>query len=254
MTPPAAGADEPYFSGNRNFTLYMEAALDVFRDISQPCHVLDLPAGHGQFTDALRGLGHEVTPVDINEEREDYIYADMNRALPFSDDAFDAAVCMEGIEHLINPVNLLSELIRVVRPGGTIVVSTPNIMNFYSRLQFLLTGTFYQFNPATLRDLPPDAQEDRFHISPMSYHRLRYLADYFGADVVEVRSDRFKKKWLAPLFLLFHALGAPWRKRLFFSRDADQWAKRNEQMHGHINSKALLTGRTMVLVLRKREA
>ncbi|RMH29496.1 MAG: class I SAM-dependent methyltransferase [Planctomycetota bacterium] len=250
---PDTETGAPYFSGVTGFVLYMEAALDILRALPRPCHVLDLPAGHGQMTDALRAEGFEVTPADINEGRDDYVYADMNRPLPFPDGAFDAALCLEGIEHLVNPVTLVSELIRVVRPGGTVVLSTPNILNFYSRLRFLLTGTFYQFNPATLRDLPPDAREDRFHIAPLSYHRLRYLADHFGADVAGVRTDRFKKKWLMPLFGLLHLAGLPWRRRLFFGRDAEPWRERNERMAAHLTSPAVLFGRTLILELRKRD-
>ena len=178
----------------------------------------------------------------------------MNRTLPFSDDAFDAAVCMEGIEHVLDPFLLLGELIRVVRPGGRVYLTTPNIMNFYSRLQFLLTGTFHQFAQVDLRDLPPDTGEDRGHISPISYLRMRYLADYFGADVVRVDGDRYKRKILFPLYALIHLFGLPWSRAIFNDPRHRMWRERNRKIHRDINSAPLLFSRSLILVLQKRTA
>lgn len=48
------------------------------------------------------------------------------QALDFPDDSFDLVVCFETIEHLAAPEQALAELRRVVRPGGTVIVSSPN--------------------------------------------------------------------------------------------------------------------------------
>lgn len=246
-----AGGDAPWFSGTEDFTGYMRQALDALCADGVRRRILDIPAGLGQFTDALRRAGHEVTPADINRCRDDYVHADMSRPLPFADGAYDAAVCLEGIEHMAHPLALLSELLRVVRPGGLVVLSTPNVTNYWSRLRFLFTGTFDQFNPAELRDLPPDAAEDRFHVSPITYHWLRYFVAYCGGRLVQVRGDRYKKKWLLPLFAVIHVLGRVWSRSLSFSRRARPWAERNRAMHAQFNSPALLLSRTMIAVIEK---
>jgi SAM-dependent methyltransferase len=233
------------------FTGYMSKAVEFFADHPAGAHILDLPAGNGQVTDALRKIGHRVTSADINERREDYVYADMSKTLPFHDDTFDGVVCLEGIEHMLNPFSLLGELIRVVKIGGHIIVATPNVMNMYSRLQFLLTGTFYQFHPAQLRDMGPDEVGDRFHISPVSYHTLRYLGDYFGARVVKVDADGIKRRILLPVYWLILLLGKLWSRRLFFNRRYQRYRDRNGQIYQHINSRAALFGRSIILVYEK---
>ncbi len=251
-----------FASHKRNFTGYMRAVVDHIATLPRPMEkggasgdglrILDIPAGAGQVTDALREQGHTVTPADINEDRPDFVFADMTRRFPFDDDSFDVSLCLEGIEHMIDPVHLLSELIRVVRPGGWVILSTPNVMNFWSRLQFLFTGTLYQFCPSTLRDIPPGMQADRFHIAPTDYHRLRYLADYFGCDMETVLGDKWKRRGLVPVYGLLWLLGYPWARMLFFNREAAPWRARNEQIFRHINTPAALFSRSIIFVLRKR--
>ncbi|MCA9286294.1 MAG: class I SAM-dependent methyltransferase [Phycisphaerales bacterium] len=253
-----AGAQgRPFYSGTQRVTGYMVAIAEILdgvaRSAGRPIRVLDMPAGHGQFTDLLRDRGHLVVSADINGRRPDYVFADMNASLPFDDGAFDAVVCMEGIEHVLDAVQLIAELIRIARPGGRIVISTPNITSFHSRMQFLLTGTFYQFSPADFRDLPPGAEEDRGHISPMTYTQVRYFANLHGADMVAVLGDRWKRKVLLPLYLLLHACGRPWSWRLFHAAPNEPWRARNRQMAAHMTSPALLFARSAIYVLAKRE-
>ncbi len=191
-----------------------------------PCHVLAIPAAQGQLTDGLRVLGFEVTPADTNELRDDYVFADTSRQLPFDDGAFDAAVCPEGISDLIDQSSFVSELIRVVRPGGAIVIVAANVQNYPSRLRFLFSGD------------PRSSKSN--NAGAMPFNQLRRLADHFGADVVDVRTDASEKAWLRPLFALCHALGAPWRR----GGDAG---------HEFKNQKAMLYGRTMIATLRVRD-
>ncbi|MCA8986711.1 MAG: class I SAM-dependent methyltransferase, partial [Planctomycetaceae bacterium] len=169
------------------FPGYMHEAVDFFSSLPAGQKILDLPAGNGKLTTALRNVGHEVVPGDIALRQEDFVYADMTRKLPFEDETFDGAICLEGIEHVLNPYLLMGELMRVTKVGGHVVISTPNIMNMWSRLQYLFTGTFYQFHPSQLHEYEPDEAVDRFHISPMSYHRMRYLGQFFGGKVAQVR-------------------------------------------------------------------
>ena len=240
------------FSHVGNFTGYMEIVARHFAGRPQALSILDVPAGNGLLADALRAMGHTVTCGDINRERPDYQYVDMAAPLPFANEAFDAVICLEGVEHLVNPVQLIAELARVTRAGGEIVVSTPNSMALYSRLHQLLTGVPYQFNPAAVPEVGPGVAADRGHVFPLSYFQLRYLFEQHGARVKAVLGDRYKKKALMPLYLclLPFAWAASW---LLMVRGGDAGhADRNRELLRHAFRVPLLYSRSLVLVLEKR--
>ena len=244
-------ASDQKFSHVANFTGYMEVVARYFVGLPGGLRVLDMPAGNGKLADALRELGHQVVCADINRERPDYVYVDMSEPLPFTDAEFDAVVCLEGVEHLVDPAALIANLVQITKPGGTIVVSTPNIMNFYSRLQFLMTGAPFQFNPAAVHDVAPGEQRDRGHISPLSYYQLRYLFGCCGARVEAVLGDRYKKKALLPLYLLL--LPFAWlctRFALLGAADPGH-AARNRELFAHTFSAPLMFSRSLVLVLKR---
>lgn len=58
-------------------------------------------------------------------------------SLPFPDDDFDVAICIEVFEHLFEPHRAAAEIHRVLRPGGKLVASTPNALYWRLRLDFL---------------------------------------------------------------------------------------------------------------------
>jgi SAM-dependent methyltransferase len=245
-------AQSRQYSHVANVTGYMEVVADCFAGRPQGLRILDLPAGNGLLAEALRGMGHTVVCGDINRERPDYQYVDMAGTLPFGDGGFDAVVCLEGLEHLVNPVQLIGELARVTRAGGEIVVSTPNVMNLYSRLHQLFTGVPYQFNPAAAPEVEPRAAADRGHVFPLSFYQLRYLFGQHGAQVKAILGDRYKKKALMPLYLglLPFAWAASW---LLYVRGGDsRYPGRNRELLQHAFRAPLLFSRSLVLVLEQR--
>ena len=100
-------------------------------------NLLDAATGTGYGAAILGRLAEQVVGVDISAEAieharrlwgsEKVIFAVSDvLALPFADRTFDAVTCFETIEHVVEPQNLLVELDRVLRPGGVLVISTPD--------------------------------------------------------------------------------------------------------------------------------
>jgi len=99
-----------------------------------------------EFSQRLRELGYQVTFTDLNPNSVAHASSlgfeshqiDFNLGLPGIDDAgFDAVVMLEVIEHIVNAEHLLSEVRRVLKPGGVLVLSTPNFAWWYNRLRIL---------------------------------------------------------------------------------------------------------------------
>jgi len=90
----------------------------------EPCaggDVLDLGCGPGLHAKAARAMGLRYVGIDIDGDGPDLL-ADAH-ALPFRDGSFDAVLAYAVLEHLYNPWLALSEIARVLRPGGVWVGS-----------------------------------------------------------------------------------------------------------------------------------
>jgi ubiquinone/menaquinone biosynthesis C-methylase UbiE len=67
------------------------------------------------------------TPDDPQEARASFAVGDGTR-LPFADASFDAAICTETLEHIVDDGRALRELARVLKPGGKIAISVPDTL------------------------------------------------------------------------------------------------------------------------------
>lgn len=104
--------------------------------LSPGMRVLDIASGAGYGTAMLLKYGCKVVGADYDEtllenalrlcDYKDFIKADA-LDLPFDDASFDAVVSFETIEHVEDGRQFLSEMYRVLRPGGIFICSTPNI-------------------------------------------------------------------------------------------------------------------------------
>ena len=105
------------------------------------CRVLDVGAAPLATSAALQTLGFEVEAIDLDPERFASVIADFslkahrcdieNEALPIANKSVGAVLFNELFEHLrINPIFTLSEVFRVLEPGGYLLLSTPNLRSF----------------------------------------------------------------------------------------------------------------------------
>lgn len=103
--------------------------------------ILDLGAGNGGVSLALANEArNRVVAADVVFNSElaslraklpfDHVLASAD-ALPFEDASFDAVLCLEAIEHLPDPAGAAKEMMRILKPGGQVMITTP------ARLRFL---------------------------------------------------------------------------------------------------------------------
>ncbi|HUO04503.1 MAG TPA: class I SAM-dependent methyltransferase [Candidatus Binataceae bacterium] len=231
-----------------------------------PGRVLDIPAGGGLQTGALRNLGYHVVPVDLfppgkRNGRDWWTVADANLQFPYRDASFDYVLSREGIEHLANQLGFIGECARVLRPGGKFVMTTPNMMHLSARASMFLTG---QRN--LRRGLVNEVQTFRGRKGPRVYHGHAFLLDYFrarymlrlsGFDRLEVYSDRKSPTSVAMAPLA----GIMWAAAKFSLAVSARNARRQGYLQAppevtgeilrHVFSPALLFGKRMIIVAER---
>lgn len=147
--------------------------------------VLDLGCRTGQVTRAFLP-GNSVVGLDVDREALtraaeagiEPVEGDVEEPLPFADASFDAVVAGELLEHLRTPRDLVDEIHRVLRPGGTIVGSVPNAFRLKSRLR-------------VLRGRQPE--DDPTHLHLFSPSDLRRLLDRFDGLAISFVGGRFTR-------------------------------------------------------------
>jgi len=106
--------------------------------------ILDVAAAQGNFSLALAELGYDVTWNDLRAELADYVrlkhesgsisFAAGNAFELESPVLFDGVLIAEIIEHVAHPDQFLAKIAQLVRPGGYIVMTTPNGAYFRNSL------------------------------------------------------------------------------------------------------------------------
>lgn len=164
----------------------------------------DLPAGAGLFSRCLQEKGAEVFSFDIEDVRPYFgpeasrALANANDFLPIASNTFDLMVSIEGIEHVENGSQLLREMARCTRGDGTIIISTPNVDSFRSRIVTIWKGYPKYFNPI---DMESKASG---HLQPVDMVFMHGAAKRAGLKIVDMKTvqqnrDRGAAAWLQEL-------------------------------------------------------
>ena len=102
--------------------------------------LLDAGCGTGWFSKAASERGALVTSMDLGENLLGKVKEKCNSTtvvgsildIPFPDNSFDVVISSEVIEHTVDPQRAISEMHRVLKPGGLMVVTTPNKLWYFS--------------------------------------------------------------------------------------------------------------------------
>ena len=158
--------------------------------------VLDLGCRDGALTEAYAS-GNDVVGVDADKEALaeaarrgiETHWADLDQPLEFDAASFDVAVAGELLEHLRDPHRLVTEIRRVLKPGGTFVASVPNAFRLKGRLRFL-AGRAPESDPTHLQMFSPsdvqrllDGFDDR-HVHFIAGRLVPLHARLFANDIV----------------------------------------------------------------------
>jgi SAM-dependent methyltransferase len=142
-----------------------------------------------QAIGATRVLGVDLSQPSLSDATDAGRYRGVRAsglAIPARGGAADVVMLNDVIEHVVDPDALLDEIARVLRPGGVLLLSTPNLAAWFNRAA-LAVGTQPAFSEVSLRAIHgrPGA-EVVGHLRLFTLKALRSLLGARGFDVVAV--------------------------------------------------------------------
>ncbi|NOX71220.1 MAG: class I SAM-dependent methyltransferase [Candidatus Micrarchaeota archaeon] len=179
-------------------------------------NALDIGCGDGYITEIIgksisaRMFGVEISADAAKKAKEKGINVklfDITKGkLPFESDFFDMVFCGDVIEHVYDTEKLLENILDVLRPGGTLILSVPNIASWYNR-GFLLIGWLPTWveSASKLYTGNPFMKNSVGHIRAFTEKSLSSLLDIIGFENIVVKgspilgngmySSRYEKIW-----------------------------------------------------------
>ena len=144
-------------SGGISGDAIYQAVLRAVNDFQLRGDLLDFGSGTAFLTEQLKAtkLFTTVAAADLLprpaslDESIAWTAADLNESLPYDSASFDVIVAAEVIEHLENPRFVAREMFRLLRPGGALILTTPNNESWRSLISLLARGHHVAFGDSS---------------------------------------------------------------------------------------------------------
>jgi 2-polyprenyl-3-methyl-5-hydroxy-6-metoxy-1,4-benzoquinol methylase len=178
--------------------------------------ILDVGCYNGFLGKKFIKAGNKVYGVDISkkalEKAEKFGVlvkcADLEKKLPYGSNFFDIIVAAEIIEHLKDTDFFLKEIFRVLKPGGSLVLTTSNLVSFGRRIMYLVGREGY--HEASFSYPENSAGHLRYYnkellLGLLKHHRFEI--ELFTSDVVNLSADIYSPLRSSLLAKIFPTLG-----------------------------------------------
>jgi SAM-dependent methyltransferase len=168
-----------------------ESLSNLVKDKSK-ANILEVGSGLGYLTFALNKDGYNTIGLDISKTAvtnanlnfgKNYIASDIYEYVNENPGYFDIVVLTEVIEHVSNPISFIEILLKLVKPNGKVILTTPN-------------KSFYPSNITWSSDLPP------VHLWWFSEDSISFITNKLSSKVTFLDFTRYYKinaKWINPL-------------------------------------------------------
>jgi SAM-dependent methyltransferase len=255
------------FTGSGDIRRQVDQVMASWPDLAGLV-VIDIPAGKGRLSRLLQDCGARVEAYDLIPEffEADGITcnrADLTTTLPIPDRHADIVICQEGIEHLPDQLHLFSELSRILKPGGRLLVTTPNDSNLRAKVsRVLVESDLYNRQPPNELDAVwflKDGERYFGHLFLVGIQKIRVLARLQGLQIkrlfpVKVSHSALLLGILYPLVLLFSLL-AYWRASVKARTENAEESRRVHREILRLNlDPRVLFGKHLFIELEKMDA
>lgn len=183
--------------------IYIEKMDQHFQAANkQEIRVVDLGCGTGEWIEVLQEAGYYSIGVDSNQavvEKDHQLYPGLEVVLQDSltflksqpGNSLDVITSFHMVEHMemIEIMELCSEAARVLKPGGLLIIETPNPLNI------LISSFYFYLDPTHKRQIPPELLEvyvragglkvkERIFVEPLNFEPYEYKEDDSIKDIV----------------------------------------------------------------------
>jgi len=175
-----------------------DAALRLLpKGMPPTARIGDMPCGAGALTQRLIKLGYSnivCADIDLSQLRlgSEVKTLKINLSAPVESNhnEFDCIYCIECIEHVENPFQLMRNCANLLKLGGSLIVSTPNILSTTARTKYLIGGYFPHFYELAARWEEVIAAKYQAHINPLPLQALMFMAWKNGLTLQTIDTNR----------------------------------------------------------------
>ena len=182
--------------------------------------ILDIGCGRGVYVRKFREFSDRVAGIDIDPKRlregaktTPGLLLGVSERLPFGDGAFDVVVLNEVIEHVRDDAATMREALRVVRPGGHVVVYAPNRL-FPFETHGIYLGKRFVFGNIPLINWLPDPLRHRLVPHARAYTKRGIRRTYAGLTA-RVQAETYVYPGFDNIIARHRRLGALLRAALY---------------------------------------